>query len=229
MLHQNQLIQNENGDCLRACLANLLEYPIARVPHFLGMEGKAGEWDVWWLELQSWLKQRGYFFLVMALPENVPWYEIPYEAPCIFMGKTQKGVYHAVIGEVGKDGKSWKILHDPLVGSSGVAALESLGFLVPLEPWKKYKGSDDFLDFLTPEEVKALNELATKQELRPTVVLRQALRHYQAHILGAPELPPKFELIRNPEYDKATHQLCTAPNCVPNCPICGDHESQCPR
>jgi hypothetical protein len=139
MLRQDQLIRNAKGDCLRTCIANLLELPVETVPHWLGMEKateKAGEWEVWWLEMQSWLKQRGFFFLVMALPANVPWYEIPYEAPCVFMGKTSKGIDHAVIGEVGKDGSNWKILHDPLPGSTGIVSLESLGFLVPMEPWR---------------------------------------------------------------------------------------------
>lgn len=54
------------GDCWRACLASLLEVPLADVPHFIhlhpddrdpepGMAELAGPW--WWRESQAWVER----------------------------------------------------------------------------------------------------------------------------------------------------------------------------
>lgn len=44
----------ERGDCLRACMASLLELPREEVPHFVGMG------DAWYSEWMRWLHERGW-------------------------------------------------------------------------------------------------------------------------------------------------------------------------
>lgn len=141
MLKQLQLIKTETGDCLRTCIANLLEYPVDEVPNFLAIDGEVDGWELWWFNLQEWLMRRGYFFLEVRLTKHTPWFPLPFDALCMFVGHTNatKGKpekerhRHAVIGRVGKN-EEFEVLHDPLPEGSGLEQVESLCFLVPLDP-----------------------------------------------------------------------------------------------
>lgn len=42
------------GDCLKCCLASLLELHYDSVPHFASMG------DMWWIEMTNWLAERGW-------------------------------------------------------------------------------------------------------------------------------------------------------------------------
>lgn len=44
----------ERGDCLKCCLASVLELDYDDVPHFAGMG------DRWWIEQMNWLASRGW-------------------------------------------------------------------------------------------------------------------------------------------------------------------------
>ena len=53
----------QHGDCMRACIASLLDLPIAAVPHFaqLAAEGK-GEF---WPDVTEFCRQYGYSFVIL--------------------------------------------------------------------------------------------------------------------------------------------------------------------
>lgn len=125
--------KERNGDCVRACIATLLEVDISKVPDFvLAPEIEGSLYPAWWLALQSWLAEMGLWFLEMHLPPNMPFMPLPLAALCIFFGETSTGVKHAIIG---------RIEHDQLIPvfnpwpeaefTNGVVAL---GFIIPRDP-----------------------------------------------------------------------------------------------
>ena len=98
---------NLPGDCLRACLASVLELDKAQVPHFMVHP------DTWYEDMQSWLRLRG--LSCLCLPLGLPVYN---RALWGMLGDAIviAGVYiggdasrrHAVVAQAGK------VLHDPI-------------------------------------------------------------------------------------------------------------------
>ena len=98
---------NLPGDCLRACLASVLELDKAAVPHFL-ING-----STWFSDLQAWLRLRG--LTCLCLPLGLPIYN---EALWAMLGDAIviAGVYiggdesrrHAVVAQSGR------VIHDPI-------------------------------------------------------------------------------------------------------------------
>ncbi len=94
------------GDCMRACVASLLDLNIENVPHFFE-SGNPSEFNA---TLAAFLKSQGLAEL------NVRWRDM-FDHDYVFRGV--KGVYHLIAGRtkggawhavVGKDGR---MVHDP--------------------------------------------------------------------------------------------------------------------
>lgn len=118
----------------------MLELECKDVPEFTTMSTeltKSG-YATWYLELQHWLKRRGYFFLEMHLsaptpagPMGVPVMPQPFHPFCILIGYTKKAVRHMIIGQM-MDGKLVPVWN-PFKGEK-IESVEALGFIVPLDP-----------------------------------------------------------------------------------------------
>lgn len=126
----------EQGDCLNACLASLLEIPLEHVPMF-NMERDNG---VWWHLVQEFLKSWGYQMVMIKLTEHTPWYAMPHSPFAIFIGVTKTSqLMHAVVGRVNAnygtdDHVEFELLHDPSEGASGDLDIDHICFLVPIDP-----------------------------------------------------------------------------------------------
>lgn len=132
MKPQEQTRKEKNGDCLRACVATLLEVSIDKVPDFALVQDLPGvDFPGFWIELQGWLKERGLWFLEMQLPPNMPWMPLPFEGLCIIFGETKNGIKHAVVGKV--IGADFEPVFNPWPEAEldGVGAL---GFIIPRDP-----------------------------------------------------------------------------------------------
>ncbi len=109
-----QIINPLNGDCLRACIASLLEFGIEKVPNFTdGLNaGYSG------VEMANrWLDQYGLaLFETDWLSGHACWFALD-NVHCIFSVPSQlfEGSTHAVVGRIWlNDGiLSWAIVHDP--------------------------------------------------------------------------------------------------------------------
>jgi hypothetical protein len=132
-----------NGDCLRACLATLLELPITDVPDFTAMrDDPESELPVYYVELQHFCKRRGYAFFETQLQMKTL-FPLPYETLAIFIGyhpssTEQNPVRHAIVGQIA--GQTLVPLFDPINpdGNPAEAFISAkvigLCFLVPLDP-----------------------------------------------------------------------------------------------
>lgn len=97
---------NSYGDCIRACIASLLDLPTTDVPHFV-RDGCAPE--VTYQRIRDWLATRGIVPMLSGFAAS------PTPEPILnFMGETNPGVYyvlmsadHAVVCLGGE------IVHDP--------------------------------------------------------------------------------------------------------------------
>lgn len=153
-----QLRRNENGDCLRACIASLLDLDAEQVPDFAEINPKEvlNGWPKWWLELQSWLMHRGLFFLEVTLDQRTPWRPLPFQGYCMFVGTTKSGHRHMTVGLVGDNetGEQFVQLHDPFHHAGGFEAIDGVCFLVPLNPAHPMPLSEAKM-IITPENAGA--------------------------------------------------------------------------
>lgn len=125
--------QRTNTDCLAACVATLLNYKIEQVPDFTQSgEVEGCPYPGFWIALQSWLSERGLFFLEINLPENFPWAPLPLPALCILMGETKNGTRHAIVGRA--EGGEFIQLFNPSVNESELTGVAKVGFLIPRDP-----------------------------------------------------------------------------------------------
>jgi hypothetical protein len=95
------------GDCMRACLASVLELPISAVPHFAKLYPTAPEF---WNELMDWVELQGYDF-----SHVVPLSCIDPERFYIVGGPSPRSGRHAVVS------KGMDIVHDPHPSRAGLA------------------------------------------------------------------------------------------------------------
>lgn len=119
------------GDCWRACLASLLEVPLAETPHFIhlygggvGAEGEEQS-DRWWKESVAWVKeQRPGWTLGWVAREagNFPVYlpvHFDQGAPdrVIVTGPSPRGAWnHAAL----YDARTGELAHDPFPDGPGL-------------------------------------------------------------------------------------------------------------
>lgn len=126
------------SDCLRTCIGCLLDLHPDKVPDFCGEEGwdeimaEAGGFQRWWLVLQGWLGERGYWFLEMRLDEATVWQPLPVEVYAILVGFTPNDVPHMIIGKC--FGSQFKPVHDPHPSKPGITKVRGLGLIIPVDP-----------------------------------------------------------------------------------------------
>lgn len=112
------------GDCMRACIASVLELPTEAVPHFVEEHGEA-----WFIHAYNWLEARGYGILKVLGDffrqgeywklelQTVLWAE---GIPCIAVGASPRvdrngdAMRHAVVWLNGK------LAHDPHPSGDGI-------------------------------------------------------------------------------------------------------------
>jgi hypothetical protein len=104
------------GNCLAACVASVLEMPLADVPAF---DGTSRPDDNWWLEFQDWLHARGMFAVELKL-EGRPSICLPERSVYVILtGKSPRGDFaHAVVGR--SDGDVFRLAHDPHPSRAGI-------------------------------------------------------------------------------------------------------------
>src|SRR6187401_3515526 len=137
MLTQKQL--HPKG-CMQACIANLLELPIAEVPDFGAMTpDPESKYPIFWIELQSFLRSKGFVMVEVEL-ENRGWMPIPYKFECIICGRTLADSPHMVLGEMDED--KFVGVFDPQTGEEGETSLQNfskvtaVAFLCAIRPGK---------------------------------------------------------------------------------------------
>jgi len=91
-----------DGNCLAACIASLLEMDIDDVPVYL-------DDDTWYEQYEKWLTSKGVTVLYISEPVNGPW-RISNGFNMILCGESPRG-HHAVIGR-SRSG-SIRFVHDP--------------------------------------------------------------------------------------------------------------------
>lgn len=146
MLAKFQSRISPNGDCVRACLACLLELPLVAVPDFTALESNPVEevlvtrdkgepdasYDRWYFSLQQFVAQFGFVLIEIILSDR-PWLPLPNEAFAIFMGPLESGEKHAIVGKV-KDGRFIPVFDPMGKDCATFTAVESVAFLVPADP-----------------------------------------------------------------------------------------------
>lgn len=113
----------EIGDCFAACMASILEVPLASIPFGLGTTDK-------WLEpCQEWLALRGLALVCFEVDvdADVVW---PKEAWCIISGKSPRGEWdHSTVGRNGQ------IEHDPHPSRAGLRGVKrQIDMFVVIDP-----------------------------------------------------------------------------------------------
>ena len=111
----------ENGNCLSAVIASILEININQVPHFEDMNN-----DVWYENLNNWMKSIG-----LQLIELDPLSPLPKGFSIVTgVSPRNKNILHAVVF---KDGK---LVHDPHPSEAGIGKIHNIKIIAILEPKK---------------------------------------------------------------------------------------------
>ena len=115
------IIDKENGNCLQAAVASILELDLEEVPHFISIG------EDWWFDFRDWLAKRN--INVVWTPEFVPigsWH-IQSVLSSRFPGET-----HAVVAN-----PDCEIVHDPNPDTDPFETeYESVGYywFYPIDP-----------------------------------------------------------------------------------------------
>jgi hypothetical protein len=103
--------QGQQGDCMRACLASVLDLPIAEVPHFAQLDAEGN--GNFWLMVAEFCRARGYAFVMMR--GRIVWAEDAIHHIISGPSPRDPAGHHAVVGRNGQ------ILHDPHPSRAGLA------------------------------------------------------------------------------------------------------------
>lgn len=108
------------GNCFSACVASILELPIAEVPHF-------GADETWFDTLSSWLRLRGLWaFMVHASERD---HRLLLRGHYILSGRSPRGDFlHAVVAH------GDMIVHDPHPSRAGLLTMVDAVILVTDTP-----------------------------------------------------------------------------------------------
>ena len=124
-----------DGNCFAACIASILEVPLAEV------DFTANE-DDWLPVCNEKISRYGYRWLEVNIERavNYPLYQM-YGQICVFTGKSPRGdLNHAVVGRL--EGRledancTFVTVHDPMPGGTGIVDGRPIliGFFVPISP-----------------------------------------------------------------------------------------------
>src|SRR5687767_15098279 len=89
------------GNCWSACVASIVEVPLAEVPNFVQLDDEGG--DHWWDATMWWLDERGLVMKQHTVQEIDP---NEYYIVCGISYRIENGG-HAVVY------KGWNLAHDP--------------------------------------------------------------------------------------------------------------------
>ena len=137
MFRQRQTIfDGKRGDCFRTCIANALELPLEDVPNFCDSED-------WWDRTQAFLRGLNLFFCEIECEEGQTMPKVPPLADkslCFGAGIGPRGVRHAVLCRYRHDKekrKHWlELKHDPHPSDCGVEKVDTVGWLMVIDPSK---------------------------------------------------------------------------------------------
>ena len=119
------------GDCLRACIASLLEQPCEAVPHYMNF-------DDWRERLSGWLEEeRGLALLEFDLTKPLDGvYPVTERTYVIVAGATRRHPdrLHAVVARTYGGGLRWQYVHDPHPSADFLLREERLYMLVCTDP-----------------------------------------------------------------------------------------------
>jgi hypothetical protein len=129
------------GDCFSACLASLLEIPLASVPKFRRDNPVPNDMMA---DARKWLAENfGLSIVTIQMAKEIRTGEdirivgaVP-GTPCIAGGVSPnvEDVCHAVVGEIDEHGMNFRLTHDPNPSGKGIVGGPlHLYFLVSLEP-----------------------------------------------------------------------------------------------
>jgi hypothetical protein len=124
-----EITTGNNGDCLSACLASLLELEIGEVPKFRRDHGPEEMMPA----ARRWLAENFHFSLICVDQKLERLGAAPGQL-CIAGGRSPapNGLYHAVVGRITPNG--FEIVHDPHPEGRGIRGEPlALYFLVPLD------------------------------------------------------------------------------------------------
>lgn len=121
-----------DGDCLKTALCCLLNENGSNYPNFIKIDGESGPWPTWYLVMANWLAARGLSFLEMKLTDKTPFYGMPHETLCLLAGDNPAGHRHVVVGKI--TGIDFIEIFDPSPAKTGITNVDSVIFLVPLDP-----------------------------------------------------------------------------------------------
>ena len=119
MRYWNQLIKHDPprqyGDCLRTCIACILDLEPAAVPHWFSR----GDYDNPFTEMERWLNSRGYGSVFISI-ESLNGIE-----------ESAPNIYHIILSDGGHAviGVNGKIEHDPSWSKIGIDKPIGLIFL----------------------------------------------------------------------------------------------------
>jgi len=133
-------VSNVDGDCLRACVASILEMPCAAVPNWLGDAVAADDVHGWHGAMLEWLMDRGLHPVEVNFKDVHDWRPLP-GLFCIASLPSQRfdGSSHAVIGTWVRRGdyNEFVVAHDPNPGNAPYPPTtrpSHVVFLVPTVP-----------------------------------------------------------------------------------------------
>lgn len=112
------------GDCMRACVASIFEFPIEEIPHFAIKEGQGG----WIKSYLRFLHSIGWSVYSMSAKENSK-HPLPEPGENDYyaaIGKSPRGIYHMVVCHDGE------IVHDPHPDKTGLESIEYFEFFFRL-------------------------------------------------------------------------------------------------
>ena len=122
----------EAGDCLRACVASVIELPLESVPHFAQYRQPADS-HLWWWALVGFCFAHGW---------DVTYETEAPEAIAIASGKSVRGHGHVVVVDNGL------LVHDPHPSGDGLCEVDGYYAFARLPAVPPKEGSNDALSSL---------------------------------------------------------------------------------
>lgn len=112
-----------HGSCFAACIASILELPLAEVD----FNGDTEDGDGWWRAMFAAIERVGWTYFEARIGDG--WEQLMPKGVCFLAsGSNPAGVAHTVVWREGA------MVHDPNPSRAGIVKVEAVGFLIPLQP-----------------------------------------------------------------------------------------------
>lgn len=131
------------GNCFSACVASLLELPLAEVPYFMGTFDEPD--GTWWRRFGDWLRPRGWSAVMFNICDGWP----PPDQFCILGGRSPRDLLpRAMRRDAGIElpdgeellhvvvGRGLNVVHDPHPSRQGLLDKRYACVLIPLDPMR---------------------------------------------------------------------------------------------